>query len=155
MTSLHRELRLSLPCVHRAVRIGRRVVQSFARTDGWSDVEIEALMLIASELLANAVDHGGGGGAMSEEDLERPARMGLYLTVDDVRWQLEIEDDGGGDVAEAEHLIETCSIGDEDDERGRGLFLVKEMVDELGVRGGQDGLVFFVVKAREAGSSEA
>ena len=37
---MDRELRLSLPCVHRAVRIGRRVVQAFARTDGWSDAEI-------------------------------------------------------------------------------------------------------------------
>ena len=33
MKDMDRELRLSLPCVHRAVRIGRRVVQAFARTD--------------------------------------------------------------------------------------------------------------------------
>lgn len=148
MTDMERELRLSLPCVHRAVRIGRRVVQAFARTDGWDDAEIEALMLIASELLANAVDHGGGGGAMTEEDLEHPMRMELWLRVDEDAWRLEIEDSGAGELAAAERLVETCSIGDDEDERGRGLFLVKEMVDELGVRAGSAGLVFFVVKAR-------
>lgn len=148
MSGMPRELKLGLPSVHRTVRIGRRVVQAFARTDGWADEEIEALMLITSELLANAVDHGGGGGAMSEEDLASEARMGLSLSVDDAAWRMEIEDCGGGDVAEARELIANCSIGDLEDERGRGLFLVREMVDELGVREGAEGLVFYVVKAR-------
>ena len=148
MSEMHRELKLSLPSVHRTVRIGRRVVQAFARTDGWADEEIETLMLITSELLANAVDHGGGGGAMSEEDLAAEARMGLSLSVDEATWRMEIEDCGGGDVAEAQELITNCSIGDLEDERGRGLFLVREMVDELGVREGAAGLVFYVVKTR-------
>lgn len=148
MSEMPRELRLGLPSVHRTVRIGRRVVQAFARTDGWADEEIEALMLITSELLANAVDHGGGDGAMAEEDLADEARMGLFLTVDDKAWRMEIEDSGGGDVVEARELIANCSIGDLEDERGRGLFLVREMVDELGVREGAKGLVFYVVKAR-------
>jgi anti-sigma regulatory factor (Ser/Thr protein kinase) len=143
---MDRELRLSLPCVHRAVRIGRRVVQAFARTDGWSDAEIEELMLITSELLANAVDHGGGDGAMSEEDLKAPVRMGLFLSARDTDWRLEIEDGGAGDVALAQSLIDNSSLVDLEDERGRGL--VREMVDELGVRAGATGLVFFVAKRR-------
>ena len=145
---MDRELRLSLPCVHRAVRIGRRVVQAFARTDGLSDAEIEELMLITSELLANAVDHGGGDGAMYEEDLKAPVRMGLFLSARDTDWRLEIEDGGAGDVALAQSLIDNSSLVDLEDERGRGLFLVREMVDELGVRAGATGLVFFVAKRR-------
>jgi anti-sigma regulatory factor (Ser/Thr protein kinase) len=146
MTRFRREVALDLPCVHRAVRIGRRVVQAFARTDGLADEEIERLMLVASELLANAVDHGGGAAAMSEEDLESDVRMQLRLVFLDNGWRLEVEDSGGGDAAEAAELVARAAQPDLEDERGRGLFLVRDFVDKLGVRAGECGLVFFASK---------
>jgi len=146
LSSHRREVNLDLPCVHRAVRIGRRVVQTFARTDGLADEPIERLMLVVSELLANAVDHGGGGGAMSEQDLEGDVRMQLRLVFEDAGWRLEVEDAGGGDEAEAAELCARSTAPDIEDERGRGLFLVRDYVTELGVRAGAAGLIFFATK---------
>ncbi len=146
MSTFKREVSLDLPCVHRAVRIGRRVVQTFARTDGLADDEIERLMLVTSELLANAVDHGGGHGAMSEEDLEADVRMGLRLILNGEGWQLEIEDTGGGDLAEASAILDESALPDLEDERGRGMFLVADMVDSFDVRAGNAGLIFVASK---------
>ncbi len=146
MTTYKRELSLDLPCVHRAVRIGRKVVQSFARTDGLRDEEIERLMLVTSELLANAVDHGGGNAAMSEEDLPSDVRMRMRLVFQDIGWTLEIEDSGGGSEAEATSLLANADLPDLDDERGRGLFLVRGMVDEFHVKSGKAGLIFLAIK---------
>jgi len=148
MTGFKRELSLDLPSVHRAVRIGRRVVQSFARTDGLEDDEIERLMLVTSELLANAVDHGGGGAAMSEEDLASDVRMRLRLVFEETCWTLEIEDTGGGgdDEVEAATLLANAAPTDLEDERGRGLFLVRGLVDTFAVRRGAEGLIFTAIK---------
>lgn len=143
MSSFERSLALELPCVHRAVRIGRRVAESFARTDGMADEAIEKLMLVVSELLANAVDHGGGKAAMTEADLDADVRMTMRLVLEDGGWRLEIEDQGGGDQVEAHGLIESANVMDLEDERGRGLFLVREMVEDFDVRVGERGLVFF------------
>lgn len=142
MSCVPRSLSLELPCVHRAVRVGRRVAQAFARTDDMADSDIEKLMLVVSELLANAVDHGGGGAAMTEEDLVGDVRMKLRLVFRETGWELEVEDQGGGDLAEAAALIESANVMDLEDERGRGLFLVSEMVDSFDVRVGAEGLIF-------------
>ncbi|MDF1799305.1 MAG: ATP-binding protein [Planctomycetota bacterium] len=135
-------LALELPCVHRAVRVGRRVVQTFARTDEVPDEEIERLMLVTSELLANAVDHGGGGGAFTEADLESEVVMFLRLEIDAKGWHLEVEDQGGGDPTESAATLAGDKPIDPEDERGRGLFLVREMVGHMAVRAGERGLIF-------------
>lgn len=144
MTPAPHRVSLDLPCVHKAVRVGRRVVQSFARTEELADEEIERLMLVVSELLANAVDHGGGGGAFEEDDLDGDVRMLLRLELDAAGWRLEIEDQGGGERYITAELMEeadrSCPI-DLEDERGRGLFLVSEMVSGMSVRHGAAGLI--------------
>ena len=58
-----RELRLDLPAAHSAVRMARNLVRKFA-TQFMPEGEVETLELITSELLSNAVDHGGGNSAM-------------------------------------------------------------------------------------------
>lgn len=143
MIPYRREVSLDLPCVHRAVRIGRAVVASFAQTDGLAEGEIETLTLAVSELLANAVDHGGGGASMCEDDLTSDVRMRLQLVFEGDFWRLEVEDSGGGDASDAADLCARLEAPDPSEERGRGLFLVRELVCELGVRKGDLGLVFF------------
>jgi anti-sigma regulatory factor (Ser/Thr protein kinase) len=125
-------------------------VQSFARTVEIEDREIDCLMLVASELMANAVDHGGGGGAMQVEDLASDMRMTLAMCWDGKSWTLSVEDGGGGDLAEAEAQLgkEQVDILEAlEDERGRGLFLIKDMSDSFEVRQGVRGLIFEAKKA--------
>jgi len=79
------ELRLDLPAAHSAERMARAVLRQFARREGIPAREIETLEFVASELLANAVDHGGGGRAMEESDLKERVRMTLALSVPEAR----------------------------------------------------------------------
>ncbi|QDU66303.1 ATP-binding protein [Engelhardtia mirabilis] len=157
-----RELVLELPATHGAVRQARAVVRSFARTDGVASDEVDRIALVLTELLGNAVDHGGGGAAMTTGDLDGDVRMRFRLELEAQGWILEVSDDGLGGVTphpkaapaaefdpasllemseeevaaalEAKlHQAEEHLVPDVEDERGRGFFLVREMVDELEV----------------------
>lgn len=141
---------VDLPAVHFSVRMGRRLVQSFARTAEIADSEIDCLLLVASELMANAVDHGGGGGAMETKDLTEDVRMELRMSFDGKTWTLSVEDHGTGDLAEAEQCLTRepgSALAELEAERGRGLFLIHDMADELSIHRGDRGLVFTATKS--------
>jgi len=148
-----RKLALELPAIHAAVRQARNVVRSFARMCGLPGREVETLMLVASELLGNAVDHGGGGGAMDEGEMAGSVRMALRLEFSGQSWSLEVDDQGGGDPAEVQELLTPSGFPDLEDERGRGFFLMAQMVDQMSVRRSQDGLglTIFAVHAFQIG----
>jgi anti-sigma regulatory factor (Ser/Thr protein kinase) len=147
------ELRLDLPAAHSAQRIARSLVRLFARNEGVSAEEIERIEFIASELLANAVDHGGGERAMEEEDRPGDVRMSLRLYIRPDGWELEVGDQGGGRLEEVQELIEPRELPDLEDERGRGFFLLRSMLDSLTVARSEDGrgLVFRAVRTNGAG----
>jgi len=58
------ELRLDLPAAHSAERLARAVMRQFVQHEGMRADQVDELEFVASELLSNAVDHGGGGSAM-------------------------------------------------------------------------------------------
>jgi anti-sigma regulatory factor (Ser/Thr protein kinase) len=147
------ELRLDLPAAHAAARMARHLVRKFARESGLDGSELEHLVLIADELLTNAVDHGGGGGSMEETDLERPVRMGLVLAIERSSWEIRVSDQGGGDPRAIDALIHPPDLPDLDNERGRGFFLMAQMVDALEVRRSEDGLGLVLIARRRFGGS--
>ena len=134
------ELRLDLPAAHSAARMARHLIRPFARSGGVLGAELDTLLLVASELLGNAVDHGGGGSAMEEADLEAPVRMKLLLTLEAGSWELEVSDEGGGEPDAVDALIHPDGLPDLEDERGRGFYLIAQMVDRIDVRKSGDGL---------------
>ncbi|HEX6882049.1 MAG TPA: ATP-binding protein [Planctomycetota bacterium] len=142
------ELALDLPAAHRGVRVARNLVRHFARLEGVRDGEVEQLVLIVSELLANAVDHGQAQPAMTENDLERDARMRLELVVGAEEWRLAVTDEGGGDAARLRQALRSAQLPDLEDERGRGFYLMRQMVDTMEVDPSADGrgLTFRVVR---------
>lgn len=134
------ELSLELPAAHRGVRIARNVLRSLARLWGLGDREIDDLLLVVSELLANGVDHGGGGAAMDERDLANDARVLLHFMIRAGEWSLSVTDRGGGDPETVRRYIHPHALPDLEDERGRGLFLLATMVDRMEVAKSPDGL---------------
>ena len=74
----------------------------FVREHGVSEEDAGNLEFVTSELLSNAVDHGGGGAAMEESDLTSDVRMQLHARVTDGQWEIRVADQGGGDPAELE-----------------------------------------------------
>jgi anti-sigma regulatory factor (Ser/Thr protein kinase) len=131
-------LELDLPAAHSAARMARHLIRPFARSGGVVGGELDNLLLVAAELLSNAVDHGGGGGAVHEPG-DEGARMRLALRVAGGSWRLEVSDEGGGDAATVRELIQPNGLPDLEDERGRGFFLIGQMVDEIGVQATSDG----------------
>ena len=142
------ELSLDLPAAHRGVRVARNLVRNFARLEGVRDGEIAQLVLVVSELLANAVDHGQAKPAMCEQELERDARMRLVLVIGARDWHLAVTDEGGGDAARLRQAIQSAQLPDLEDERGRGFYLMRQMVDSMEVDTSVDGrgLTFRIVR---------
>lgn len=137
-------LDLQLPSTHAHGRMARRVARQFAEGEGLAEPECETLEFVVGELLDNAVDHGGGGAARELEDLERDVTMHLVVEVvvtdDGVRWAVRVEDQGGGEPDEVRRMISPESgFPDLEDERGRGFFLLAQMVDAIDVDRSGDG----------------
>ena len=145
------QLRLDLPAAHSAGRMARQVVRRFALREGVAEDDLGTLELVTSELLSNAVDHGGGESAMEESDLQRDVRMTLLLGVDATGWRLSVADQGGGDPTEIAPFLDSEALPDLEDERGRGFFLLVQMVDSLTVERSPDGKgLEFVAEKRTA-----
>jgi len=134
------ELRLDLPAAHSAERMARGVMRQFAERERVPAAEIDTLEFVAGELLTNAVDHGGGERALREEDLRSRVRMSLVLVVRQGGWTLRVGDQGGADPAELRARLKPDAEPDLDDDRGRGFFLLAQMVDSLDVERSADGL---------------
>ncbi len=133
------QLHLDLPAAHSASRMARQIVREFARGEGLGDDEVGTLELVTSELLSNAVDHGGGEAAMEAEDRERDVRMHLELEVRAAGWRLVVTDEGGGTPEEVERFLDPDAEPELEDPRGRGIFLVRQAVDRLTVARSEDG----------------
>lgn len=148
------ELQLDLPAAHSAGRMGRQMVRRFALTEGMPESEVDTLEFVTSELLSNAVDHGGGNHAMEESDLEGDVRMALLLSIREGTWELRVTDQGEGTLQEVEALMGRDGLPDLEDERGRGFFLLSQMVDVLDVDDGVEGwgLTFIARKVWDDGS---
>lgn len=136
-----REMHLDLPSAHSAGRMARRMVAEYAASEGVPESELATLEFVAGELIDNAIDHGGGGGALEASDLEGDVRMNLWVSLGPNRWSVLVEDQGGGKAEDLEPLIHPPDgIPDLMDERGRGFFLLAQMVDELTVEASRDAL---------------
>lgn len=136
------ELQLDLPAAHSAGRMARQMVKEFAGTEGLPDDEQNTLEFVAGELIDNAVDHGGGGGAREVADLKGDVRMHLHLSIHGGEWSLTVEDEGAGDPKVIQDMIHPPDgFPDLEDERGRGFFLMNGMVDGMSVDRGAKGLV--------------
>jgi anti-sigma regulatory factor (Ser/Thr protein kinase) len=147
------ELRLDLPAAHSAGRMARQMLRPFALRVGVPESEVDTLEFVAGELLDNAVDHGGGGAAMETTDLNGDVRMTLHLEVVEKAWIVRVGDQGGANPDEMRNLIAPKDgLPDLEDERGRGFFLLSQMVDKILVSRSEDGLglVFEVSKKYDA-----
>ena len=134
------ELRLDLPAAHSAERMARGVLRQFAQREHVPEAEVETLEFVAGELLTNAVDHGGGERTLREEDLRSGVRMSLVLVVRPDGWTLRVGDQGGGDPDSLRARMADSDEPDLEDDRGRGFFLLAQMVDSLDVVRSEDGL---------------
>ena len=136
-------IELELPAAHAYASVGRRVVTRLVEERGLPERQQEVIALTASELLSNAVDHGGGDAAM--EASETTARMDMCFELGESGWSLAVSDAGEGDAAQLTELLEGDPFAALEDERGRGLMLLRDLVDELEVRDNPAGTGLTVI----------
>jgi anti-sigma regulatory factor (Ser/Thr protein kinase) len=86
-------------------------------------VEVDDLVLVASELCANAVRAASGA----------PGALSLRAQVEGDAVVLEVEDDGSG-LDRAPDGVDPEDVPDPAAEQGRGLYLVAALTDDLEVR---------------------
>ena len=132
------------PASHDQGVLCRRILEGHARDEGIPSGEDAVIGLVTSELLTNAIDHGGGGGAHTFQELGSDVRVRSKLTVSSSGWILEVSDRGGGDPEELRAFLDPDGLPDLEDERGRGFFLLASSVDSLTVESNPegDGLTF-------------
>jgi anti-sigma regulatory factor (Ser/Thr protein kinase) len=146
-------LELDLPAAHSAVRMARIVLRRFARLQGAPAREIETMEFVASELLANAIDHGGGNHAMEESDAGS-VRMSLAVDVQPSGWEIRVGDQGGGDPEELAPFLRRDELPDLDNDRGRGFYLMAQMLQDMRVTRTSDGRGLLLIATRRYGSNE-
>ena len=151
-------LELDLPATHAHGRLARRVAAHFSEVHGLPEGLRDTFQFVVGELLDNAVDHGGGEAARCLSDLTSSVRMHMVVRVgeaagDGVAWSVRVDDQGGGDAQVVEGFIRPADgFPDLEDERGRGLFLLGEMVDRLDVGPSPDGKGLSLEASQRAGA---
>ncbi len=106
----------------------RESVARHARACGLPVARVNDLVLIANELTSNVVRHGGGTG-----------RMRLWF--DGVAVYCQVSDQGGGIVgADQAGLLRSRP----DAVTGRGLWMIRQLGDEVHIETGADGTVVTV-----------
>ncbi len=103
-----------------------------AVTAGLSSQRVTDLVLIANELTSNVVRHGGGTGS-------------LRLWHDDTTIYCEVADRGAG-IADPEHAGLLRSRPDA--VTGRGLWMIRQLSDEVKISSGPAGTTVTVAVAR-------
>lgn len=143
-------LRLEFVAAHAVGRRARTELREFGSQQGMTDHALETLEFVAGELIDNAIDHGGGEGAREVSEAQTGAQVDTHLHVAPDRWVLTVADSGGElDLELQNSMRESAGTLDPLGERGRGLFLLTTMVDDMDVcaREGGRGVMFRVEKA--------
>jgi anti-sigma regulatory factor (Ser/Thr protein kinase) len=101
------------------VPLARHLLGDWLEHLSLDDAERADLLLVASELVSNAVRHGSGA----------PGALAMRAWADADALVVEVEDDGAG--MELDHRPEDPDL---DAEQGRGLYVVRALTDDLTVR---------------------
>lgn len=94
-----------------ATRSARAVVRELCSTADLNGDTVETAVLLVTELVSNAIEHGGGTAVLGADVDERRLRI---------------------DVADDDPQIPQVHRGEIDDERGRGLLLVDALSSRWG-----------------------
>ena len=117
----------------------RRFVADLLRLDGAPPSVISDYSLVVSELVTNVIEHSDG------------AQLEIVLDLADPEWwQLEVV--GGPPVASKRLLApETWTVAGADEVSGRGLGIVRQLMDDVAIRAAHDQIIVCCRRQRPSG----
>jgi serine/threonine-protein kinase RsbW len=117
-----KKVEIHLPAVQGFEKVAMERAASVARKMGFSDDRIEDLKTAVAEACINAMEHGS--------EREASAKIGITLTVDESKLQVDVHDSGEGFRDVVNPNIDD-KIEGSDGRRGWGVFLIKNLMDEV------------------------
>ena len=115
----------------------RAAIREQLAAAGVADSDVDRLVLVVDEIVSNAIEHGSA--YRNDEDV-----LGIRIRVADAHVDLVFHDPSVPQqtVAEMVAMLQRCQRGEMpplDSERGRGLFLIRDGLDEIAVDTGAGG----------------
>jgi anti-sigma regulatory factor (Ser/Thr protein kinase) len=118
------KIKLKAPIAKRAVRAARKLISTLAEEWEFSEQACREIELCFSEALHNAMEHGSSG----------KEAAAVKCQVDNQAMMIEIEDQGSGvgDVKALKEAFDKVNgdAPDMDNERGRGIYLIRNLMDK-------------------------
>lgn len=140
-----KELKLSIPADFKFVPGVRTCISRISSSFGFDDRETYQIELVVDEICNNAIEHG----SKNPSDVVEAS-----CTFDRGYMKLRVKD-AGGEAFNVEEIlsrnIEQASKTDllhSLDQRGRGLIIVRKLVDRLHIKVGEDGTIVEIEKSK-------
>ncbi len=117
-----KNLELRIPNILGFEKVAMDFVASAAKEMGFSGERIEDLKTAVSEACINAIEHGN--------KMDASMKVGVVLKPEELKLQVTVQDEGNGIGQVKTPRIED-KIDGKDKTRGWGIFLIKNLVDEV------------------------
>ncbi len=123
---------LHIPNKFGSEKIVMEQVATLAKEMGFTDSRIEDLKTAVSEACLNAIEHGN--------EMNASTRVGISLSLNGTKMKVSVEDNGNG-IGERvnEPNIDDKINGTDESTRGWGIFLIKELIDDIKFEPKADG----------------
>ncbi len=122
---------LHIPNKFGSEKIVMEQVATLAKEIGFSDDRIEDLKTAVSEACLNAIEHGN--------EMNATTKVGISLSVNGTKMKVSVEDKGNGMRGKMNEPNIDNKINGTETPRGWGLFLIKNLMDDIKFEPKADG----------------
>jgi serine/threonine-protein kinase RsbW len=123
-------IELHIPSVMGFEKVAMDCAATTAKNMGFTEDRVEDLKTAVAEACLNAIEHGN--------QLDRSTRVGITLTVEESKLQVSVKDEGKG-IGEIPTPSIENKIEGKDKPRGWGIFLIKQLVNEVAFEPNPEG----------------
>ncbi|MBM4338422.1 MAG: ATP-binding protein [Deltaproteobacteria bacterium] len=124
------KIELHIPSVMGFEKVAMECAATTAKNMGFTEDRVEDLKTAVAEACLNAIEHGN--------KMDTSTKVGITLTVEESKLQVSVKDEGKGIDEIPAPRIEN-KIEGKDKARGWGIFLIKNMVNEVTFESGPEG----------------
>jgi serine/threonine-protein kinase RsbW len=127
---------LTPPIGPQGIRSVRKSVSYLMGQWGFTDESRDNIALALSEALNNAREHGS----------VKDTRIEVTCLLEGLVAKLKVEDFGEKDASDATRAFDSKDIPPPDSERGRGIFLIRSLMDDVEMKCKPGGIIIKMIK---------